>query len=292
MDDGFHRFRLADSPRRDGPALFLDRDGTLIEDPGYISDPDDVRLIDGVTGALRRFRDAGYALVVVTNQSGIGRGLYGWDDYEAVAARLDDLLAAEGIVLDADVRLRPCAGGGHRCGWRKPAPGMILAAAERLGLDLGRSLLAGDKRLDIEAAAAAGLPRAAHVATGQGRAERGKVAGARFALDLDLVDDLSGLVPMRLLIVKLSSFGDVIHTFPAITDLKAARPDIEVDWLVEEGFAPFVALHPGVAKIHTLAFRRLRKPATPLAARLPRRHGVSAVRSGPATTTSSSTCRG
>jgi len=65
---------------------------------------------------------------------------------------------------------------------------------------------------------------------------------------------------MRLLVVKLSSFGDVVHTFPALTDLKAARPDIEVDWLVEEGFAPFVALHAGVAQIHTLAFRRLRKP--------------------------------
>lgn len=67
---------------------------------------------------------------------------------------------------------------------------------------------------------------------------------------------------MRLLVVKLSSFGDVIHTFPAITDLKAVRPDIEVDWLVEEGLAPFVALHPGVAQIHTVAFRRLRKPVT------------------------------
>lgn len=65
---------------------------------------------------------------------------------------------------------------------------------------------------------------------------------------------------MRMLIVKLSSFGDVVHTFPALTDLKSVRPDIEVDWLVEEGFAPFVALHPGVARIHTLAFRRLRKP--------------------------------
>jgi heptosyltransferase-1 len=67
---------------------------------------------------------------------------------------------------------------------------------------------------------------------------------------------------MRLLVVKLSSFGDVIHTFPAITDLRTARPDIEVDWLVEESLAPFVALHPGVAAIHTLAFRRLRKPAS------------------------------
>jgi len=62
--------------------------------------------------------------------------------------------------------------------------------------------------------------------------------------------------------VKLSSFGDVVHTFPAITDLKAARPDIAVDWLVEEAFAPFVRLHPGVDEVDTLAFRRLRKPAS------------------------------
>jgi D-glycero-D-manno-heptose 1,7-bisphosphate phosphatase len=195
VDDGFHRFRLADSPRRDCPALFLDRDGTLIEDPGYISDPGDVRLLDGVPEALRGFRDAGYALVVVTNQSGIGRGLYGWADYEAVAARLRQLLAAEGIALDATFACAHAPEAGAACGWRKPAPGMILAAAEHLGLDLGRSLLAGDKRLDIEAAAAAGLPRAAHVMTGQGRAERSKLVGQRFPLDLDLIDDLSGLAP-------------------------------------------------------------------------------------------------
>lgn len=67
---------------------------------------------------------------------------------------------------------------------------------------------------------------------------------------------------MRVLVVKLSSFGDVVHTFPAITDLKAARPDVTVDWLVEEGFAPFVRLHAGVDVVHTLAFRRLRKPAS------------------------------
>ncbi|HET7717533.1 MAG TPA: HAD family hydrolase [Bauldia sp.] len=193
MDDGFHRYRLRDSPRRNAPALFLDRDGTLIEDPGYIANPDDVRLIEGVPDALRRFRDAGHALVVVTNQSGIGRGLYGWDDYEAVAARLDALLAENGVFLDAAFAC------GHApeedCGWRKPAPGMILAAAEHLGLDLRRSLMAGDKRLDIEAAAAAGLPRAAHVATGQGRAERGRLLGQRFPLDLDFIDSLGSLRP-------------------------------------------------------------------------------------------------
>ena len=80
-----HRIYLAEKPRRDCPALFLDRDGTLIEDPGYNADPDRVRLLSGVAGSLRAFRAAGFALVVVTNQSGIGRGLYTWQDYDAVA---------------------------------------------------------------------------------------------------------------------------------------------------------------------------------------------------------------
>src|SRR5690606_22382153 len=141
----------------------------------------------------RRFRDAGHALVIVTNQSGIGRGLYAWEDYDAVAARLRDLLAAEGIAVDAEYAC------GHApeaaCGWRKPAAGMIRAAADTLGLDLGRSLMAGDKYLDIEAAAAAGLPRAAHVLTGQGRRDRDAVAAASWPLHLDLVDDLAGLAP-------------------------------------------------------------------------------------------------
>ena len=66
---------------------------------------------------------------------------------------------------------------------------------------------------------------------------------------------------MRILIVKLTSFGDVIHTFPAITDLKAAHPSVEIDWLVEEAFAPFVALHPAIDTIHTFAFRKLRSKA-------------------------------
>jgi D-glycero-D-manno-heptose 1,7-bisphosphate phosphatase len=195
VDDPDHRYRTSSTPRRGGPALFLDRDGTLIEDPGYLSDPAHVRLLPGVREALRRFADAGHALVVVTNQSGIGRGLYGWDDYEAVAARLRSDLAAAGITLDAELACGHAPEEGSACGWRKPAPGMILAAAERLDLDLSRSLLAGDKRLDIEAAAAAGLPRAAHVATGQGAAERGKFVGMHFPLDLVYLEDLSGLSP-------------------------------------------------------------------------------------------------
>jgi len=193
--DPEHRLELAATARRGVPALFLDRDGTLIDDPGYIADPDKVRLIPEAVAAMRRFRDAGRALVLVTNQSGIGRGLYSWADYDAVATRLGALLAQEGLVVDAAVACGHSPEEGAVCGWRKPAPGMILAAGHALGLDLARSVLVGDKLSDIEAAAAAGIPRAVHVLTGHGAAERAAVVAGRPKLDLVLADDLSGLVP-------------------------------------------------------------------------------------------------
>ena len=155
-----------DPPRR--PALFVDRDGTLIEDPGYIADPDKVRLIAGAAAALRRFRDAGYALILVTNQSGIGRGLYRWSDYEAVAARFRALLASEGVVFDAELACghspeegTPAAGGSrprHDPRGRRPS-----------GLDLARSVIAGDKLSDLEAGAAAGIPRPSMSNAGRAR---------------------------------------------------------------------------------------------------------------------------
>jgi D-glycero-D-manno-heptose 1,7-bisphosphate phosphatase len=193
--DPEHRLKLAAKAKRHVPAFFLDRDGTLIDDPGYIADPDKVRLIPEAVAALHRFRDAGYALVLVTNQSGIGRGLYRWADYDAVAARLTALLACDGLVVDAEVACGHSPEEGAVCGWRKPAPGMIRAAARALDLDLGGSVLAGDKLSDIEAAAAAGIPRAVHVLTGHGAAERAAVVAARPKLDLVLAGDLSGLVP-------------------------------------------------------------------------------------------------
>jgi heptosyltransferase-1 len=79
---------------------------------------------------------------------------------------------------------------------------------------------------------------------------------------------------MRLLIVKMSSFGDVVHTFPALTDLKAARPDVEVDWLVEEGFAGLAAAHPAVSTVHAVALRRLRWPPTRWPSLLAHRAGL------------------
>lgn len=191
MDE--HRVRLAAHPRRAAPALFVDRDGTVIEDPGYIADPDKVRLIPGAAAALRRFRDAGYALVLITNQSGIGRGLYSWADYEAVAARFRDLLASEGVGFDAELA---CAHPPEAaCGWRKPAPGMIREAADRFDLDLARSVVAGDKLSDLEAGAAAGVPRLVHVGTGHGADERGRVGAWRGPVAATMLADLSLLSP-------------------------------------------------------------------------------------------------
>ncbi len=148
------------------PAVFLDRDGTLIAEREYLSDPDGVHIIPGVPGALRRFRAAGYLLVVVTNQSGIGRGLYTEEDYRAVRARLDALLEAEGVPLDGtwhcpdDPRVGdpPC---------RKPNPGMHLDAARTLGIDLAASIFVGDRLSDVLPAAALG-GRGILVRTGYG----------------------------------------------------------------------------------------------------------------------------
>lgn len=195
MADEPHRVALAEKPMRDCPCLFLDRDGTIIEDPGYIADPEKVRLIPGVADTLRLFHAAGLALVIVTNQSGIGRGLYSWQDYDAVAARLDRVLAAEGVAFDAVLACSHAPDNGAPCDWRKPAPGMIQFASSTLGLDLSRSLLVGDKLSDLLAAEAAGLPRAVHVATGQGASARDEIGARHFSITIDLLDDLSSLVP-------------------------------------------------------------------------------------------------
>jgi len=131
------------------PAVFLDRDGTIIEEADYLADPEGVVLIPGAVEALTLLRDAGFALVVVTNQSGIARGLYAQEDYEAVARRLDEVLAENGITLDA-TRFCP-----HHpdltgdCGCRKPATGMHLDATEALGLDPSNSWFVGDKLRDL-----------------------------------------------------------------------------------------------------------------------------------------------
>lgn len=131
------------------PAAFLDRDGTLIHDAHYLRDPALVRVIDGVPAELRRLADAGYALIVVTNQSGIARGLLSEDDYRSVSAKLDALLAEDGIVLDATYYCPHEPGLSGPCECRKPGTLLYRRAIERFNLDATSSVFIGDRWRDL-----------------------------------------------------------------------------------------------------------------------------------------------
>jgi D-glycero-D-manno-heptose 1,7-bisphosphate phosphatase len=130
-------------------AVFLDRDGTLIQERDYLADPEGVTLLPGVPEALQLLAGAGFALVVVTNQSGIARGLYTLDDYHAVAHRLDEELHRTGVELDATYFCphHPDLTGPCEC--RKPNTGMYVQAARELGLDLSDSYFVGDRQKDV-----------------------------------------------------------------------------------------------------------------------------------------------
>jgi D-glycero-D-manno-heptose 1,7-bisphosphate phosphatase len=135
-------------------AVFLDRDGTLIEDIGYPRDPEQIRLLPGTAAALGELSNNGFALVVISNQSGVGRGLITRGQAGQVHQRLADLLAEQGVSLDGAYYCYHAPTEGCLC--RKPSPTLILTAAKDLGLDLGKSFLVGDKPSDVEAGRRAG----------------------------------------------------------------------------------------------------------------------------------------
>lgn len=130
-------------------AVFADRDGTIIEDRHYVADPAHVALIPGAPAALQKMRDMGFALVVVTNQSGIGRGLYTLADYRRVAAETERRLARAGVVVDATYFCPDGPGGDLRTTCRKPSPVMYRRAARDLDIELSGSYFVGDKRSDV-----------------------------------------------------------------------------------------------------------------------------------------------
>ena len=184
---------------RETPGLFLDRDGVLIEDRDYVGDPEDVHLVPGVAGVLRAFRNAGWRTIVITNQSGIGRGYFGWDAFRAVNDRMIALLADEGATIDAGLAcpFHPDATGLYRAPdhpMRKPNPGMLLLAAEALAIDLPRSVVVGDRFRDIEAGRRAGLRRGYLALTGYGRESQDACrAVASAAFPVDVIDSLAHL---------------------------------------------------------------------------------------------------
>jgi D-glycero-D-manno-heptose 1,7-bisphosphate phosphatase len=148
----------------DCPALFLDRDGTINVDTGYPDDPAAMVLRDGIAPVIEAANQRGVPVVVVTNQSGIARGYFGWDAFARVNGRVLQLLGEQNAFVDMvlacayhDAGSGPLAIADHPM--RKPNPGMLLEAGRRLGLDLERSLIVGDKPADMEAGQRAGLTR-------------------------------------------------------------------------------------------------------------------------------------
>jgi D,D-heptose 1,7-bisphosphate phosphatase len=189
---------------REGPrrAVFLDRDGTLIEQVHYLSDPRDVRLLPGVVEALRRFRDAGFAAVVVTNQSAIGRGILTEARLHEIHDEMARQLAAEDVAVDAIYYCPEAPSNDDRTtvehGDRKPGPGMLVRAAGEMGLDLSDSWMVGDMISDVLAGNNAGCRGSILVRTGKGpSAEEARLdANYQTADDLRAAADLI-LAPTR-----------------------------------------------------------------------------------------------
>jgi D-glycero-D-manno-heptose 1,7-bisphosphate phosphatase len=144
------------------PALFLDRDGVVVEDTQYLGRAQDVRMLAGAGEAITRCNTLGIPVVLVSNQSGIARGLYDWSGFAAVQAAIASALSQSGARIDAVFACAHHADGNAPLNivdhpWRKPNPGMIIAAAERMKLDLAHSWIAGDRASDMAAGKAAGL---------------------------------------------------------------------------------------------------------------------------------------
>ena len=159
------------------PAIFLDRDGVIVEDVDFLARVQDLRMIAGSAQAVARCNRLGIPVILVSNQSGVGRGFYGWSDFAAVQAALGVALAEAGAHFDA---VLACAYHGDAQGeyrvadhpWRKPNPGMLREAGTRMQLDLSNSWIIGDRASDLAAGRAASLRGGILVETGYGQKER------------------------------------------------------------------------------------------------------------------------
>ena len=153
-------------------AVFLDRDGVINKDKGYVYQVDDFEYIEGVFDACLELKNMGYLLVVVTNQSGIARGMYSEDDFHSLTEWMDWNFADKGVELDGIYYCphHPEHGIGEfkqDCDCRKPKPGMLVDAAKFLKIDLANSIMVGDKADDMRAAKAAGINMAILVRSGK-----------------------------------------------------------------------------------------------------------------------------
>ena len=158
--------------RRDNntsPALFLDRDGVVIKDTQYISKPENVILEKGILNLLNAASSSGFKIIIITNQSGISRGFYGWNEYMKITEKILELIGND-ILFDGIYANGYSSISDNN--WRKPNIGMILNAKYDFNIDLQKSILIGDRLSDIKTGYDSGIKKLFHVMTGHGRKER------------------------------------------------------------------------------------------------------------------------
>jgi D-glycero-D-manno-heptose 1,7-bisphosphate phosphatase len=170
-------------------AVFLDRDGTIIEDSGFVHEPGKVKLLPGAAQAIKQLNDHGFLVVVVSNQSGIARGLYTVAEYMAVQRRLSELLQAHGAHLDGAYFCPHHPRFSGPCECRKPGLKLFYEAMSALDLDAAQSWWVGDRLTDVQPAAPLG-GQAILVATGEGNLHQGQAR----ALGVTVVADLPAAV--------------------------------------------------------------------------------------------------
>ncbi len=176
--------RAADQGRR---AVFLDRDGTIIEDVAYLGDKGQVRLLPNAAASIKRLNEHGFLAIVVTNQSGIARGLLSRYDYRLTERRVDELLAQQGARLDAHYFCPHLPELTGPCDCRKPGVLLYRQAAEQFQIDFSRSWWVGDRLRDVLPADALG-GRGILVPTEAGPAEAGDERASKFAQAYDLTE--------------------------------------------------------------------------------------------------------
>lgn len=172
MNSPHRRYRERYSNPR--PAIFLDRDGVLVEETGYLHEVNKTILLPDAIESTRELNERQIPVIVVTNQAGIGRGYYDWPEFEAVQNYIESEMHRGGAHFDG---VWACGEVDDLHPMRKPNPGMLLDAAEALNLDLSRSWMIGDKTIDIQTAIRAALAGAVLVRTGYGRLMEDEVRG-------------------------------------------------------------------------------------------------------------------
>ncbi len=170
-------------------AVFLDRDGTIVEDPGFLHEPDKVKLLPGAAAAIRRLNDAGYRVIIVTNQSGIARGRFTVADYEAVQQRLGALLTAQGARLDGAYFCPHHPQFTGPCDCRKPGLKLFRDAQAAFDIDFAQSWWVGDRLSDVQPARLLG-GHGVLVTTGDGNLHQGQAR----ALGVTVVADIGEAV--------------------------------------------------------------------------------------------------